>query len=105
VVIQPVKGAPRAPLTAQASWPSLWEGYLNMLSGVALRELLAEHQISLTSVYTSAHAAVFDLRRLVEACGPTKVVPIHSEAGDRFAELFLGVESHAEGNCWEVRQK
>jgi hypothetical protein len=32
---------------------SLWEGYLKMPSGAALQELLAEHQISLTSVRTS----------------------------------------------------
>jgi ribonuclease J len=34
------------------------------------------------------HASVFDLRRLVEALGPKRVVPIRSDAGDRFCELF-----------------
>lgn len=63
---------------------SLWEGYLKMPSGAALQELLAEHQISLTNV----RALVFDLRRLVEALGPKRVVPIHSDAGDRFASSF-----------------
>ena len=33
---------------------------------------------------------------------PKKVVPIHSEAGDRFAELFPAVERHADGDWWDV---
>jgi ribonuclease J len=89
--------------TGIVAW-SLWEGYLNMPSGIALRELLAQHQSSPTSVHTSGHASVADLRRLVGALGPTKVVPIHSEAGDRFAELFPGVERHTDGDWWEVWQ-
>ena len=84
---------------------SLWEGYLKMPSGAALQELLAEHQISLTSVHTSGHASVFDLRRLVEALGPKRVVPIHSDVGDRFCEFFPRVERHADGDWWQVGSK
>ena len=81
---------------------SLWEGYLKMPSGAALQELLAEHQISLTSVHTLGHASVFDLRRLVEALGPKRVVPIHSDAGDRVCEFFPRAERHADGDSWQV---
>jgi ribonuclease J len=81
---------------------SLWEGYLKMPSGAALQELLAEHQISLTSVHTSGHASVFDLRRLVQALGPKRVVPIHSDAGDRVCEFFPRAERHADGDSWKV---
>ena len=84
---------------------SLWEGYLKTPSGLALRELLATHEITLTEVHTSGHASVADLRRLVDALAPTKVVPIHSEAGDRFAELFPSVERHADGEWWEVSNR
>ena len=80
---------------------SLWEGYLKMPSGAALQELLAEHQVSLTSVHTS----VFDLRRLVEALGPKRVAPIHSDAVDRFCEFFPRVERHADGDWWQVGVK
>jgi len=59
---------------------SLWEGYLKMSSGAALQELLAEHQISITSVHTSGHASVFDLRRLVEALGSKRVAPMPATA-------------------------
>jgi ribonuclease J len=81
---------------------SLWEGYLKMPSRAALQELLAEHQISLTSVHTSGYASVFDLRRLVEALGPKRVVPIHSDAGGRLCELFPRVGRHADGDWWQV---
>ena len=86
--------------TEVVAW-SLWEGYLKMPSGAALQELLAEHQISLTSV----HASVFDLRRLVEALGPKRVVPIRSDAGDRFCEFFPRVERHAVGEWWQAGSK
>jgi hypothetical protein len=29
-------------------------------------------------------------------------VPVHSDAGDRFCELFPRVERHADGDRWQV---
>lgn len=54
------------------------------------------------SVHASGYASVFDLRRLVGALGPKRVVPIHSDAGDRFCEFFPRVERHADGDWWQV---
>ena len=62
------------------------KGYLKMPSGAALQELLAGHQISLTSV----HASVFDLRRLVGALGAQRIVPIHFGAGYRCCAFSPG---------------
>jgi ribonuclease J len=84
-----------------AIW-SLWDGYLSERSGIALTDLLAQQAIPLVHVHTSGHASVADLRRLVAALDPKRVVPIHSEAGDRFAELFPRVEAHSDGVWWEV---
>jgi hypothetical protein len=42
-----------------------------------------------------------DLARLVEAL-TTRVVPIPSEATDRFADHFPRVEAHADHEWWEV---
>jgi hypothetical protein len=55
--------------------------------------------------FISVHASVFDPRRLVEALGPKRVVPIHSDAGDRFCEFFPRVECHADGDWWQVGSK
>lgn len=84
-----------------AAW-SLWPGYLRQSSGQKLLALLAEHQIRLEHVHTSGHASVPDLRRLVDALQPAAVVPIHSEATDRFAALFSGVVQHADGEWWDA---
>jgi ribonuclease J len=81
---------------------SLWDGYLRDRSGLALTTLLEQHGIKLVHVHTSGHASVPDLRRLVAAVDPKRVVPIHSEAADRFADLFPRVEPHSDGNWWEV---
>jgi ribonuclease J len=81
---------------------SLWDGYLRDRSGMALTNLLEQHGIKLVHVHTSGHASVPDLRRLVAAIDPKRVVPIHSEAADRFSELFPRVEPHDDGEWWEV---
>ena len=85
-----------------AVW-SLWDGYLRQRSGLALASLLAQHEIPMPQVHTSGHASVKDLRRLVGAIRPSRVVPIHSEAGDRYRDLFAGVDCHADGDWWEVK--
>jgi ribonuclease J len=84
-----------------AVW-SLWDGYLLEPSGRALTALLEAEGIPLAHVHTSGHASVADLRRLVTAFDPDRVVPIHSEAGDRFAGLFPRVDVQSDGTWWEV---
>ncbi|MGH2688701.1 MAG: MBL fold metallo-hydrolase RNA specificity domain-containing protein, partial [Actinomycetota bacterium] len=84
-----------------AVW-SMWDGYLHEPSGRKLQGTLDAAGIPLRQIHTSGHASVADLRRLVAGLAPRRVVPIHSEAGDRFAELFPDVERHADGDWWEV---
>lgn len=84
-----------------AVW-SLWDGYMAEPSGVRLRALLDEHGVELVHVHTSGHASVADLKRLVAALQPTRVVPMHSEGGGRFPEIFPRVELRDDGEWWEV---
>ena len=77
-------------------------GYLADPSGVALTDLLDAQGIPLVHVHTSGHASVPDLRRLVDAVDPKRVVPIHSEAAARFGVLFPRVECHDDGSWWCV---
>jgi ribonuclease J len=81
---------------------SLWHGYLDQPSGQRLRALLQEADIPLVQHHTSGHAFVDDLKRLVDAFNPARVVPIHSEATERFAEVFPRVERHRDGEWWDV---
>jgi len=50
------------------------------------------------STTPSGHAAIPDLQRLVTG----RVVPIHSAAGDRFAEFFPRVDRQRDGTWWAV---
>jgi|ERR1035441_696272 hypothetical protein len=59
----------------------------------------------LAADYTSGHVPALDLRRLVEALGPKRVVAIHSDAGDRFCGSFPRAERHADGDWWQVGSK
>src|SRR5262249_12489489 len=70
---------------AQAVW-SMWPGYLRGPSGEKLRAWLDQHHIPLVVHHASGHASIADLGRLVEAMDARRIVPIHSEAGDRFRE-------------------
>lgn len=81
---------------------SLWEGYLKQPAGARLRDLLAEAEVPLLHHHTSGHAHVDDLARLVAAFPSARVVPIHSEATDRFADHFPRIERHADGEWWDV---
>ena len=81
---------------------SLWHGYLTQPAGQKLQADLADAGVPLIEHHTSGHAAVEDLRRLVDAFSLARVVPIHSEATDRFADHFPRVEPHPDGVWWEV---
>lgn len=89
---------------AQAIW-SQWDGYLRdeAGSGAKLRAALAERGVGLEVIHTSGHANIADLRRLVEALRPCALVPVHTFAGNRFAEHFgPSVVRRGDGEWWEV---
>ncbi len=89
---------------AQAIW-SQWDGYLRDAagSGARLRAALAERGVDMEVIHTSGHASIVDLRRLVEAVNPRALVPVHTFAGDRFAEHFgSNVVRRADGEWWDV---
>jgi ribonuclease J len=84
-----------------AVW-SLWPGYLDEPSGARMRRTLHAAGVPLVLDHASGHASVTDLQLLATALHPGKVVPIHTEAGDRFDEYFADVEAHRDGEWWEV---
>ncbi len=86
---------------AAAVW-SMWPGYLDDGSGRRLRDWFAEHGVPLATIHASGHAAVSDLQALATAIGAAQVVPIHTEAPDRYAELFANVAIHEDGVWWPV---
>lgn len=86
---------------AAALW-AMWPGYLERGSGAELRRWLESREIPLEFIHASGHASVEDLQRLAEALQPDRVIPIHTSAPERFAELFRRVERHDDGEWWDV---
>lgn len=86
---------------AALAW-SMWPGYLRDESGIALQTWANERGIPISHHHASGHAFVPDLRRLVDALTPERVVPIHSFGGDRYRELFSGVDRRQDGELWTV---
>ncbi len=86
---------------ARCLW-AMWPGYLQRESGQMLRFWLDGLGLELDVVHASGHASVEDLRRLVDALDPDRVIPIHTSAPERFAEHFPRVERHRDGEWWDV---
>jgi ribonuclease J len=81
---------------------SQWEGYWERDSYEDLKIWLEDNNIPKISIHTSGHASPADLKEMVKAINPQKVVPIHTFFPDRYADLFPGVEIHADSEWWEV---
>ncbi len=67
-----------------------------------VKDWLTRHSIPKYSIHTSGHAGPGDLKKLVSAINPRKVVPIHSFFPEKYPELFPNVEAHSDGEWWEV---
>lgn len=81
---------------------SQWEGYWERDSYNKLKEWLERNSIPKISIHTSGHASPGDLKKIVAAINPRKVVPIHTFFPERYSELFQNVEVHNDGEWWEV---
>ena len=81
---------------------SQWEGYWERDSYNNLKEWLERNSIPKISIHTSGHASPGDLKKIVAAINPRKVVPIHTFFPERYGELFQNVEVHNDGEWWEV---
>ena len=81
---------------------SQWEGYWEQGSYDKLKDWLERNAIPEYSIHTSGHASPVDLKRIVAAINPRRVVPIHTFFPERYVELFPNVEIHNDGQWWEV---
>jgi ribonuclease J len=81
---------------------SQWEGYWEKEQYVQIKNWLEKRSIPMHHIHTSGHASPLDLKRLVSAINPRKVVPIHTFFPERYNELFVNVEFHHDGERWEI---
>jgi ribonuclease J len=86
---------------ARVIW-SMWPGYLKEERMKPFADFLERNAIPLTVVHSSGHATVDDLQRVATAAGAARVVPIHTNAPERYPSLFKNVEPHSDGEWWAV---
>lgn len=88
-------------LGADAIW-SMWPGYLDSSESLHTRRILRRNGVALHIAHASGHASPADLRRLVDAVGPQRVVPVHTERPDRMADVVGLAELRHDGEWWAV---
>lgn len=81
---------------------SQWEGYWEQGAYDKVREWLERHSIKKHSIHTSGHASPGELKKVVSSINPRKVVPIHSFFPAKYPDLFPNVETHDDGEWWEI---
>jgi ribonuclease J len=79
---------------------SQWEGYWERGEYDDVEAWLNEHSIMKQSIHTSGHASPVDLKRLVKALNPGKVVPIHTFHPKQYEKMYPNVEVHEDGEWW-----
>ena len=81
---------------------SQWDGYLKEDRFRGIDAWRQAHGMPFHQVHTSGHASPADLKRLVTALNPKILVPIHSDAPERYSDLYPRVVAHTDGDWWEV---
>jgi ribonuclease J len=72
---------------------SMWSGYKTQPGKVKdFLDFIASKGMPIKDIHTSGHADLSGLRRMVEAVSPKHLVPIHTFEGDKYAELFPGID-------------
>ncbi len=65
---------------------SMWPGYLERTTP-SLRDWCTDHGVEFEIIHTSGHADARDLKRLVDAIHPRRLIPIHTLAPERYLAL------------------
>ena len=89
---------------ARLVW-SMWSGYLRPPHDSTIRPFLDRHNIVPLQHHSSGHASIEDIKRLVSALQPRRVVPMHTFGPDRFVEVLAGlapVVVQEDGQWWNV---
>ncbi len=81
---------------------SQWEGYWRRGDFDIVKDWLERNGIPRLNIHTSGHASLIELKRMVAAIEPRKVIPIHTFLPNRYSAIFPNVELHDDGEIWEV---
>jgi len=88
---------------------SQWLGYLDgshteYFGSDKISGYRSDPEVNFVYAHTSGHAPVADLQRLAAALNPRKLVPIHTERGEDFSQLFANVITLNDGETYVLTQ-
>jgi ribonuclease J len=86
---------------------SQWLGYLDgthadYFGSDKISAFRSDPAVNFVYAHTSGHAPVADLQRLAAALNPRKLVPIHTERGEDFSQLFANVVTLNDGEAFDL---
>ena len=81
---------------------SQWDWYLKEERYRAIDEWRQANGLLFHQVHTSGHASPDDLKRFATALNPKMLVPIHSDAPERYRDLYPFVQAHMDGEWWQI---
>jgi len=86
---------------------SQWLGYLDgthadYFGSDQIAAYQSDPAVNFVYAHTSGHAPVADLQKLTAALKPKMLVPIHSEHGEDFPQLFANVVTHNDGEVFDL---
>lgn len=81
---------------------SLWSGYRDNAYQQIFEKSLENAGFSLESLHTSGHAAVVDIKRVINGLDPQKLIPIHTMHPDAFCNFSEKTELKDDGVAFEV---
>ena len=80
---------------------SMWPGYLERGSP-DLRKWCDDRGVEFEIIHTSGHADAYDLKRLVEALHPSRLIPIHTLAPENYRRLSRNTTPISDGIWTDV---
>ena len=81
---------------------SQWSGYRDGEKQVHFERALAACGGELIECHTSGHATVDDLVQLVRDLNPSRVIPMHTTAPERFEQFFQNVVRLGDGEVLQI---
>lgn len=88
-------------LTGAKQIYSMWPGYLERGSH-NLRNWCRDHKVGFEIVHTSGHADAKDLKRLINAVRPKRLIPIHTIVPEKFNDLGIETTLFGDGRWNEI---
>jgi len=82
---------------------SLWGGYLQTERVQRFMRYAEDQQMNVTHLHTSGHADIKTLHKIVQACTPYRIIPIHTEYPEHFINEFDKVQIVQDGEALLLR--